>query len=203
MSNQAQTVSCFVEYRLKRILNSPSNGAVKATLANLRRGIGTTPGDIPQLWEMFLMDLPEEMLSRDGNPTYAQWAIYTALTLFALHQQGRDLQKEPMYKSGMTLGKAVACLIHNEDDKTRINRRFNVMATSSDIQELVHHLRSIIQLLHSEKIPLDYPSLAENLFSYQNEDYRAQVRLRWGQDFYCRKTTDTETGKDESNEETK
>ena len=93
MSSKTQNVGHFVEYRLKRILNSSSDGAVKASLANLRRGIGTTPGDIPELWELFLQDLPEEMLSRSGVPTHAQWAVYIALTLFALHQQGKDLQK--------------------------------------------------------------------------------------------------------------
>ena len=116
-----------MEYRLKRIVNSSSDGAVKASLANLRRGIGTTPGDIPELWELFLQDLPEEMLSRSGVPTHAQWAVYIALTLFALHQQGKDLQKESMYRQENGLGKAVACLIHGEDDKTRIQRRFNVV----------------------------------------------------------------------------
>ena len=83
MSSKTQNVGHFVEYRLKRIVNSSSDGAVKASLANLRRGIGTTPGDIPELWELFLQDLPEEMLSRSGVPTHAQWAVYIALTLFA------------------------------------------------------------------------------------------------------------------------
>ena len=76
MSSKTQNVGHFVEYRLKRIVNSSSDGAVKASLANLRRGIGTTPGDIPELWELFLQDLPEEMLSRSGVPTHAQWALY-------------------------------------------------------------------------------------------------------------------------------
>lgn len=68
MSSKTQNVGHFVEYRLKRIVNSSSDGAVKASLANLRRGIGTTPEDIPELWELFLQDLPEEMLSRSGVP---------------------------------------------------------------------------------------------------------------------------------------
>lgn len=104
MSSKTQNVGHFVEYRLKRIVNSSSDGAVKASLANLRRGIGTTPGDIPELWELFLQDLPEEMLSRSGVPTHAQWAVYIALTLFALHQQGKDLQKESMYRQENGLG---------------------------------------------------------------------------------------------------
>ena len=56
MSSKTQNVSHFVEYRLKRIVNSSSDGAVKASLANLRRGIGTAPGDIPELWELFFQD---------------------------------------------------------------------------------------------------------------------------------------------------
>ena len=59
MSSKTQNVGHFVEYRLKRILNSSSDGAVKASLANLRRGIGTTPGDIPELWELFYKIYPK------------------------------------------------------------------------------------------------------------------------------------------------
>ena len=88
-----------------------------------------------------------------------------------------------MYRQENGWERQVACLIHGEDDKTRIQRRFNVLATSADIQELAHHLRGMIQLLRSEGIPLDYPELAKDLYLYQNEDYRSQVRLKMGTGF--------------------
>ena len=51
MSSKTQNVGHFVEYRLKRIVNSSSDGAVKASLANLRRGTfftGFTRGNVKQ-----------------------------------------------------------------------------------------------------------------------------------------------------------
>ena len=41
---------------------------------------------------------------------------------------------------------------------------------------------------------LDYPALAEDLFWYQQPEHQAQVRLRWGQDFYRR--TPSEPGEE-------
>ena len=57
----------------------------------LRRGIGKMPGDIPELWNILFDGLPEELMSKVGDPSYAEWSIYTALTLYALHQQGLSL----------------------------------------------------------------------------------------------------------------
>ena len=54
---------------INRIVNNPNSGAQKAALANLRRGIGHLPGELPQLWGEFLLDLPEEMHGWDGHPS--------------------------------------------------------------------------------------------------------------------------------------
>lgn len=72
-------------------------------LAQLRRGIGHTLGDIPQLWRFFLGDLPEEMLG-ETEPSRAEWAIYAALTLFALppagERSGRYLDEPNRHGAG-------------------------------------------------------------------------------------------------------
>ncbi|NLX24790.1 MAG: type I-E CRISPR-associated protein Cse2/CasB [Lentisphaerae bacterium] len=164
----------------------PEGGPRKAMLANLRRGIGLSPGELPEIWGLIFADMPEEMLSTDGTPTRAEWAVYTALTLFALHQQGHDPEKEPMTRAGQALGIAVRGLvpIGDEDALKRIQRRFNAFATASGMDELVHHLRGLVQLLRAEGIPLDYPALAEDIFRYQFPEMQSSVRLKWGQDFY-------------------
>lgn len=128
-------------------------------LAQLRRGIGHTLGDIPQLWRFFLGDLPEEMLG-ETEPSRAEWALYAALTLFALHQQVKDPVGTWMSQTGMGLGTAMSKLIQQPEDEKRIPRRFHLLATSSNMVELTHHMRSIVQLLRSSSIPLDYPALA-------------------------------------------
>lgn len=49
--------------------------------------MGRQPGDLPALWGALLADMPEQLQGSNG-PSKAEWAVYTALTLFALHQQG-------------------------------------------------------------------------------------------------------------------
>lgn len=162
------------------IVQAKSNTGV---LAELRRGIGKKPGELPQLWGYFLESMPENFYG-DKEPSRAEWAIYTVLTLYALHQQGKSLETDVMYQEGQTFGKAVANLVHNENDKERVIRRFNTIATAISIEEMVHYLRGMIQLLRNENIGLDYPALAGNIFIYQFPEFSSQVRLKWGQDFY-------------------
>ena len=90
---QRQQLQRYVAARLRWLQTLPEHPR-KAQLADLRRGVGRTPGELPELWGAFLQDMPEELQSATGNPTYAEWAIYLALTLYALHQQG---QTSPMH----------------------------------------------------------------------------------------------------------
>ena len=181
---QAQTV-----WRVRRLIGMADASRQRAALAQLRRGVGRRPGDDPALWNIIFEDLPEAMLSRTGEATKEEWAIHTALTLFALHQQGRDPMREPMNAEGRSLGCAAALLVagQGEDSRERIARRFNQAATASGIEELAHYLRELILLLRSAGIGLDYPMLAADVYQYQSPDLAPRVRLRWGQDFY-RKT---------------
>ena len=181
MTDRATMVAGYVAGRLEWLRHS--GHTVAATLARLRRGIGRAPGDMPELWNVTLDGMPEELRSRDGKPTKGEWAVYTALTLYALHQQGRDMQKEPMNREGVSLGTAMHRLT-GPDELDRIKRRFDSVATSDDIVELANHLRGVTQLLKAAGIPLDYPMLAKDLYWYQFADMAPAVRLRWGQDFY-------------------
>jgi CRISPR system Cascade subunit CasB len=58
------------------------------------------------------------------------------------------------------------------------------MITANDFTEFAHHARGMIQLLKAGDIALDYPRFAEELFWYQFDEKRNQIRLRWGQDYY-------------------
>lgn len=190
---EKNTIYNFTTAKIARILGTRDEGAQKAELAELRRGVGKEPGELPVLWGAFLEGMPEEMLSVSGEASHAEWSIYTALTLFALHQQGHDPDKEPMHRKENSFGKAVYGLVaasnpkgKEEEDsvKARILRRFNMVATSPERTEMAHHLRGMIQLLSAASIPLDYGRLAEDLYWYQFPKSRTKVRLHWGQDFY-------------------
>ena len=195
----------YMTGRLKRLQALPEN-LKRAELAELRRGIGHIPGDIPTLWGAFLTDLPEELYSKDGEASHAEWAVYTALTMFALHQQGHDVW---MHEENKRFGCAVRELAptsnDGDDDLKRIRSRFNRIATASDMLELANHLRGMVRLLSTNKginkkigIQLDYVQLACDIYDYAlSSESRSRVRLRWGQDF-CR--IKNENGTKETNE---
>ena len=175
---------------------SLEQGSSKAHLAQLRRGVGKLPGELPELWGLFLKDMPEKLMGKGGEPSYAEQAIYTALTLFALHQQGHS---GPMYGDGEEdrLGRAARKLVHNEEDEEHIRMRLGVVAKSEDMTELSYHLKTVVRLLGNSDIKLDYVDLAKDLYWFQFEAYADRVRLKWGQDFY-RGVKTNENGEEEN-----
>ena len=189
---KTQDVKLYAAQQLHRLQALPDNQR-RAELAKLRRGIGHAPGELPELWGSFLLGMPESFQGRSA-PSAAEWAVYLALTLYAVHQQGND---RPMNCPGNTLGRAVRQLAERNSagqdwTEASVLRRFNALATAEEITEISHHLRGMIQLLSAAKdgaIPLDYPQLAADLYELQCTDPRyvqtpANVRLRWGQDLY-------------------
>lgn len=174
-------------------------GSSKARLAQLRRGIGKRPGELPELWGLFLKDMPEELMGKNGQPSYAEQAVYTALTLFALHQQGHS---EPMNVEGEEnrLGRAARKIVKNEEDEEGVRMKLSIVAKSDDMTELSYYLKTIIKLLGNNNVKLDYVNLAKDLYWFQFEDYTDRIRLKWGQDFY-RNVKTNDNGKEESYEE--
>lgn len=201
MTDYAKLAGDFTARQIEAIARGERTAA--ATLARLRRGVGRRPGDMPALWETTLKGMPEELMSRDGEPTRGEWAAHTALTLYALHQQGRDPKTESMHRRDAALGAAIRQLAASRDDEERVKRRFDAAATADDVVELANHLRGIVQLLKASGIPLDYDALARDVYWYQFPEFAPSVRLRWGQDFYRvgKPEDNAETGKEDSNEE--
>ena len=189
-----QLVRNDVARRLHRLQNLPEHRQ-KAVLANLRRGVGRVPGALPELWGIFLQDLPEPLESKTGVPTPGEWAIYLALTLYALHQQGHALPKESMHREGARFGQAVRSLVREGEmpESSSVLRRFNALATASSMPERAQHLRGLVQLLRAEAIPLDYVQLAEDLYWLQFPAQAAGVCLRWGQDYYAAQSDNDST----------
>ena len=161
----------------------------KAMLANLRRGVGREPGELPQLFGILLSDMPEDFWSKSGTATKEEWVCYTALTLYALHQQGYDAKSQHMHTDeGVSLGKAMYKLAASYDGdpnaEQRVVQKMRILATSADVKELSHHLRGIVQLLKANGISLNYKQLSGDLYEMQFPDGKRKVCLRWGQDFY-------------------
>jgi len=185
MAGEAKQASTFVKHKIIRIAESKNESAVKATLARLRRGIGKTPGSLPDLWEITLSDLPEALQGIGEEPTHGEWAVHTALTLYALHQQGRDPKKQSMNREGEFLGTAVRRLLeYDKNNEDAVMRRFHAVAVSDSFERFSWQLRGLILLIRAKDIPLDYPALTQDLYWFQFPDRRDGIRLKWGQDFY-------------------
>jgi len=184
MADEATHAGAFVKRKISRLCEAKNESAARATLAKLRRGIGKAPGSMPELWDVTLDGLPETLTGKGNGPTHGEWAVHTALTLYALHQQGKDLKGQCMSREGSSLGVSVRKLIQKEEDEQRIKRRFDAAATSDSLEEFSHHLRGLVQLLKAKDIPLDYPALTKDLYWFQFPAARDSVRLRWGREYY-------------------
>jgi len=188
-NNEAYQIKMLTQNKIERLLKEDPWS--RATLAKLRRGIGKQPGELPELFEILFVDMPEELYGKGEKPSRAVWAVYTALTLFALHQQGKDHsmsaggQTEKSKNAGNSLGAAVGYLVKRDRDREpAIKRRFDAVLTANEFTEFAHHARGLIQLLKAEDITLDYPCFAVDLYLYQFEEIKNRIRLRWGEDYY-------------------
>ena len=183
----------YMYRQIQSLLEQNGTSGGRAKFARLRRGAGKIPGENPELWGMFLNEMPEDFLSYNGIPTHAEWAVYLSLTMFALHQQGYS---ESMHADNISLGRAVAQLMEepNDAERERVLRRFGPIITAKNMPEFSHHLRAIIQLLASKGIKLDYIKLAEDIYFFQNPESRKKVQLKWGQDFYINNNNNNNKG---------
>ena len=154
----------------------------RALCAKLRRAIGKPPGGVPDIWEVTMQGAPDSWCSYDGQPSYAEWAVNTALTLYAMHRQGKA---GSMHCENVSIASATAKLVGKDKSREEaIKRRFNSFATSTDFVELTHHARGIIQMLKAEGITMDYARFTTDIFIFQSQGGSDKVRLRWGEDYY-------------------
>ena len=198
MEKQQVTINEYVAVKIN-LLQKREESYTRATLAKLRRGVGRHPGNVPDIWDFTLSDMPEDWSSQSGEPTPYEWAAHMAITLFALHQQGKDIKQNPMSVRGGSLGSAVRLFINKRgmESENAIKRRFDTVITANAAEELSFHLRGLINLIKSESIPLDYPRLAEDLHKFQYPEQRDKIRLRWGQDYYFNKNREVENNDEE------
>jgi len=186
--NRRQQIKNLVSGKIRDINYALDYGDGKNILANLRKGVGKEPGNIPEIFGTILEAMPEDFYSKNGIPTKEEWACYTALTLFSWHQQGFDLKKQPMHiDDGNGFGIALRRLAESYDDvnaKNRVLKKLHVIISSTEITGFIYQLRNAITLLRGEGITLDYGLLAADIYDWQYPDMKNSIGLKWGQDFF-------------------
>ena len=164
---------------LQTRLDDNKSRRARGELAALRRGVSRSPGELPEIWELIRVEVPD---GAGDAPTWEEIAVHTAMTLYAVHQQSRT---EPMFSPGVGLGSAARRLIGPPDEENPSARaRFNALVTSTTVAELRHHLRSFVSLLRARGIALDHAMLADDVLRFQQPGGAKQVRLTWARQYY-------------------
>lgn len=160
----------------KRYLDNESLG--RAEVAALRKGANRAPGELPEIWELTRVEVPD---GASDAPTREEIAVHTAMTLYAVHQQSRS---ECMFVPGRGLGRAAHELVGTDEENPSARARFNALVTSTTVAELRHHLRNLVSLLRSRGIALDHAMLADDIVRFQRPGGAKSVRLAWARQYY-------------------
>ena len=164
------------------------NPSKKALFANIRNSINKDSSVNTDAMAFVFQNIPEEFLGFNKNLNDYEKAILTAVQMYALHQQAKtDSVLKIDYDEGerrQNLGDALGTMRKKEDDNKAIDRRFNAMITSSNFDELSHHLRQMIKLLKSKSdAKVDYASLADDLYWFL-KNQREGLKIKWSRSYY-------------------
>lgn len=185
LEESKETVSTVTRKILMKLSNQLQTPSGKATLARLRHSIGRPINEAKEVWPILFENLPEKFLSQDREESFEEISILTAVQLYSLHQQGVS---QSVYEKGLdshqNVGNSLKKL-RKGDDTTAVDRRFNVMITSSTFEELIYHLRHLIMLLKtkSSETKVDYARLSNDLYWFLR-DYQGTTRLNWARQYY-------------------
>lgn len=119
----------------------------RAALAALRRGLGKQPGEAPEMFPVLLPLLPEAGLSR-----WDERVAYLVASLFARYPDAPPWPESSSERWQRNLGASLRQLAAQTDSEGP-ERRF-VALLNSDEDDLPHHLRGIVSLLESAKLPV-------------------------------------------------
>ena len=150
----------------------------RAQVAALRKGVSRSPGELPEIWELTRVEVPD---GAGDAPTWEEIAVHTAMTLYAVHQQSRT---EHMFSPGVGLGSAAHNLVGRDEENPSARARFNALVTSTTVAELRHHLRGFVSLLRARGIALDHAMLADDIVGFQRPGGAKKVRLNWARQYY-------------------
>lgn len=173
---------------LRKLDNTRENPTTKAIFANIRNSINKDSSVNMDALAFVFQNIPEEFLGFNKNLNDYEKAILTAVQMYAIHQQAKvESVLKLDYKEDerrQNLGEALKTVRDREDDTKAIDRRFNAMITSSNFDELSHHLRQMIKLLKAKSdTKVDYASLADDLYWFL-KNQREGLKIKWSRSYY-------------------
>lgn len=160
------------------------NQVNRPVLAALRNSKTLDDKQAQKLWPYIFSELDKESLSVTGKVTWEEKAVYTALRLYALHQQGKE---ELVYEKEHYLFTELGVLRKDESLRVALDRRVQAILATNSVEAVINGLTQIVQITKNKdaRIKIDYPTLAANLLYFQSSSSAANsVRLSWGRQYY-------------------
>lgn len=177
-----RTVHTFLAPIQLGYLAPNDEGWAVARLAQLRRGAGKAPEEVPELLGLIDIDALFTPQGRTRSSEHGPTAVHLAVTLYALHQQSQ--RADPMHVSGRRLGGAVRALMPQGEIDEPLRRRFVRVAGATSANVLADRLRELVLLLRRAGEPLDYARLADQIERVLDPVRRLEVRQEWGREFH-------------------
>ena len=187
-----------IEKATERIIRQLYNNGDtdKASLSALRSAATIDGYRAQKVWPIFLSNLDEKWLSKNGKATREETAIFAAVRMYALHQQASDScvfgrrnysDKKDEETNGRELFEALNLLKQGTDSHEAMDRRVQALLGTNNISATIDQLIHLMQIIKSKKtgIQIDYARLAGDLYRFQLGYRQAnEVRLRWGEQYY-------------------
>ena len=187
-----------IEKATERIIRQLYNNGDtdKASLSALRSAATIDGYRAQKVWPVFLSNLDEQWLSKNGKATREEAAIFAAVRMYALHQQASDScvfgrrtysNKKDEEKKGRELFEALNWLKQGTDSHEALDRRVQALLGTNNYNAVIDQLVHLMQIIKSKKtgIQIDYARLAGDLYKFQFGYRQAnEVRLRWGEQYY-------------------
>lgn len=169
---------------IRQLASSMDTPSGKANLAKLRNSLGRPLSKSIEIWPLIFEKLPEAFISSYEEPSNEENAIIFSLQLYALHQQGRSTSVLCENDQYHNIGKSLR-ILRTKEDRSSMDRRFNTMITSTDFEELSHHLRHLVSILKAKapEAKVDYARLSEDLYWFLR-GYDENMRLTWAREYY-------------------
>ncbi|MCI1942740.1 MAG: type I-E CRISPR-associated protein Cse2/CasB [Lactobacillus sp.] len=185
-----QKIARSVASMLVRLDNNDSGS--RAMLANLRGCSSITDRKATIVWPLIFENIEMDCLSKNGQPTFAEKAVFSVLKLYAIYRQGSSM--DTSYSSslakeqpGLTFFGALAELRKNEQIRDALDHRIQAVLASTNYDVAINGMYHLMQILHSHlpNMKIDFAQLASDLYSYQFSFENARsVCLRWGKQYF-------------------
>lgn len=160
---------------LESVRDSNDQAYSRSTLAILRRGSASQPGEDANVLRCVVPWLPH-----DGGPR-AERPYFTIAPLFALH---------PLAGGTGDMGSHFRRIQQGKQSEEAIERRFTALLNAHE-DELAWHLRQAVSLCKANTVPVNWHALFSAIRGWGHPNRR--VQRAWAQSFWGRTAESRET----------